>query len=130
MAIVKLFDPLGQIGESTATGDGEVRELAILNVAVGRLGEGVNITDKVGFQELNALFKVIHLLLVLFFFTQELLFEAVTMCFGGDDKSIDDGPVGGCVEGVSGNGTSNGLGGEPPKGNEVVDGSGVPSGEY
>ncbi len=107
-----------------------MRESAIFSVAIRRLGEGVDIANEVGFQELNGFFEVIHLLLVLFFFAHELLFEAMVACFGGNDKSVNDGPVAGCVKGVSGNGAANGSRGEPSEGNELVDSDRVLSGVY
>ncbi len=130
MTVIKLLDPLGWIGESIATGDSEMGKSAILGVASGRLGEGVDVTDKAGLQEFDGFFKVIHLLLVLFFFSHMLLLEVVGVGFRGNDKSIDDGLVGGCVEGVGGDGTVDRLRGEPPKSDEVVDGGRVFSGGY
>jgi len=67
---------------------------------------------------------------VLFFLGGEFLFEVMEPGFGGDDQSIDDGPVGGGIEGMSGDGAADGLRGESSEGNEVVDGGGVFSSRY
>jgi len=67
---------------------------------------------------------------VLFFFAHKLLFKAVSVCFRGDNESIDDGLVGGCIKSVSGDGTADGSGGEPPKGDKVVNGGRVFSSRY
>ena len=105
-------------------------ESAILGIAIWRLGKGVNVPDKMGLPELNGLFKVIQFLFMLFFLAHTLLFEAVGAGFGGDDKSIDDGLVGSCVKGVSGDGVVDRSRGEPPKSDEVINGGGVLSGGY
>ncbi len=105
-------------------------KLAILGVAGRRLGEGVDVADEMGLQELNGFFEVIHLLLVLFFLSHTLLLEVVSVGLRGDDKSIDDGPVGGCVEVVSGDGAADGLRGESFKSDKIVDGGGVFSSGY
>ncbi len=75
MAIIKLLDPFGWAGESVSDRDGEVRESAVLDVAVWRVAEGVDVPDETGFKELNGFIKVIHLLLMAFFLGGELLVE-------------------------------------------------------
>jgi len=73
VTIIELFDPFGWVGESVATGDSEVRELAVLGISVGWLAEGVNVPDKMGFKELNSFVEVIQLLLMGLFLGSELL---------------------------------------------------------
>jgi len=107
-----------------------VRELAIFGVTGGRLGEGVNVANETGLQELDGFFEVIHLLLVLFFLSQALLLEVMSAGFGGDDQSVDDGLIGSCIKGVGGNGAVDRSRGQPPKSDEIIDSGGVFSGGY
>ena len=130
MTIVELLDPLGQVEEPVAAGDSKVGKSTVLSVASRRLREGINVADKAGLQEFDGFFEVIHLLLVLFFFSHTLLLEVVSVGLRGDDESIDDRPVGGCVKGVGGDGTVDRLRGKPSKSDEVVDGGGVFSDGY
>ena len=81
LPVVEFLDPLGWVGEPVATGDGEGGEATILNVAIWGLGEGVDVPDKMGLQELDCFIEVIQLLLVTFFFGGQLLLEVVGACF-------------------------------------------------
>ncbi len=81
MAIVKLLDPFCWVGEPIAAGDGEVQKLPVFSIAIWGLGEGVNVPDETGLQELDTLFEVIHAFLVLFFLGGKLVFEVVGVCF-------------------------------------------------
>src|SRR6266403_2353720 len=94
------------------------------------MGEGVDISDEAGLQKLDALFEVIHTLFVFLLLSGKLLFEVVRACFGGDDESIDDGPVGGGIKGMGGNGAMDRLGRELSEGEKIVDSCGVFSGGY
>ncbi len=51
--------------------------MTIFDIAIRGLGEGVNVADKMGFQELDGLVEVIQLLLVTFFLGGQLLLEVV-----------------------------------------------------
>src|SRR6266403_4343873 len=88
--VVEFLDPFGWVREPSPTGDGERREATIFDVPIGRLGEGVDVSDKVGFKKLDRLFTVIQLLFVVRFLGGEVLVVMVGAGFGGDDKSIDD----------------------------------------
>ncbi len=54
---------------------------SVLNISFGRGAEGVNVTNEMGFKELNGFFKVIHLRLVGCFLGGELLVELLRLCF-------------------------------------------------
>ncbi len=105
-SVVELLDPFCWVGEPVAAGDSERGEVAILDIAIQRLKEGVDIPDKMGLQELDCFVEVIQLLLVTFFFGGQFLLEVVGACFRGDDESVDDGLVGVGFEGMSGDGTA------------------------
>src|SRR6266446_6868263 len=92
--IIELLDPLGWVCEPSSAGDGDGGEVAILDVSFGWLGEGVNIANEMGFKKLNRFFMVIQLLFVVCFLGGQVLLEVVGAGFGGDDQSVDDGPVG------------------------------------
>src|SRR6266403_162383 len=92
--IIELLDPLGWVRESSSAGDSEGGEMAVLDIAVGWLGEGVDVPDEAGLKKLNCLFMVIQLLLVVHFLGGQVLLEAVGAGFRGDNQSIDDGPIG------------------------------------
>jgi len=104
--IVELLDPFGRVRESSTTGDGEGGEAAVLNVSVGQLGEGVDVPGESGLEELDCPFTVIQLLFVVHFLVGQVLLEAVSAGFRGDDQPVDDGPVGICGEVVVGDGTT------------------------
>ena len=101
--IIELLDPFGRVGQSPSTGDGEGGESAVLDVALGRLGESVDIPDEVGFEELDCLFTVIQLLFVVRFLVCQVLLELVGAGFGGDNQFVNDGSVGVGREVVAGN---------------------------
>ncbi len=103
--------------------------MTIFDVAIRGLGEGVDVPDKTGFQELNGFAEVIQLLLVTFFLGSQLLLEAVSAWLQGDDKSIDDGLVGVGVKSVSGDGTTDRLRGHSSEGEKMVGGCRVFSAE-
>ena len=88
--IIELLDPLGWVGEPSSAGDSEGGESTIFDIAVGRLGEGVDVANKSGFQEFDRLFMVIQLLFVVRFLGGEVLVVPVGASFGGDDQPIDD----------------------------------------
>ena len=92
--IVELPDPFGRVGEPSTTGDSEGGEAAVLNVPVGWLGEGVNVSDEMGFEKFDRLFTVIQLLFVVRFLGSHVLLEAVGAGLGGDDQPVDNGSVG------------------------------------
>src|SRR6266436_4816537 len=98
--VIKLLDPLGWVRESSSTGDSEGGEMAVLNVAVGWLGEGVDVPDEAGLKKLDCLFTVIQLLFVVCFLGGQVLLEVVGAGLGGDNQSIDDGSRGVCGEDV------------------------------
>src|SRR6266478_10166281 len=100
------------------------REGAVLNVSVGWLGEGVNVSDEAGFQELDRLFTVIQLLFVVCFLGSHVLLEAVGASFGGDDQPVDDGSIGVGREVVTGDCASDRSGGHLSEGEEMVGGGG------
>ncbi len=78
--------------------------MTIVNVPLGWLGEGVNVPDEVGLQELDRFFMVIQLLFVLRFLGSQVLVEAVSAGFRSDDQSVDDGTIGVGGEVVAGDG--------------------------
>src|SRR6266481_4123941 len=82
--IIELLDPLGWVGQSSAAGDSEGSELAVFDIPIGWLGEGVDVSDKTGFQELDRLFTVIQLLLVVRFLDGQVQLEAVSVGFPSD----------------------------------------------
>src|SRR6266446_4777966 len=102
--IIELFDPLGWVGEPPSAGDSEGGESTIFNVALGRLGEGVDVPDEAGFEELDRLFTVIQLLFVVRFLGGEVLVVAMGASLGGDDEPVDDRSVGVGGEVVAGDG--------------------------
>ncbi len=55
--------------------------MAIFNVSVGWLGEGVDIPDKSGLEELDCLFMVIQLLFVVRFLGEQVLLVMVSVGF-------------------------------------------------
>jgi len=128
--IIEFLDPFGGVREPVAAEDGKCGEATIFNVAIRGLGEGVDIPDGTGFQEFNSFTEVIQLLLVTFFLGGQLLLEAVSVCLQGNNKPVDDGPVGVSVEGMSGDGATDQSRGHPPKGEEMVGNSGVSSDGY
>jgi len=67
------------------------------------LGEGVDVSNEAGFQELDRLFMVIQLLFVVRFLGCQVLLEAMGAGFGGDNQSVNDGSVGVGREVVAGN---------------------------
>src|SRR6266478_3123030 len=101
--VVELLDPFGRVRKSSPDGDGECWESPVLDVPVGRLGEGVNIPDETGLKELDCLFTVIQLLLVVCFLGGEVLVVAVSAGLGGDDEPVDDRAIGVRREVVAGN---------------------------
>src|SRR6266446_4217733 len=103
--VIELLDPLSWVGEPSSAGDGEGGELAVFDVPVGWSGEGVNIADEAGFQELDRFFTVIQLLFVVHFLGGQVLLEAMGVGLGGDDQSVDDGSIGVRGEVVAGDGT-------------------------
>ncbi len=91
--IVELLNPLGWVRESSAARDSEGGKATVFDIALGWLGEGVDVADESRLEELDHLFTVIQLLLVVRFLGGEVLLEAVGAGLGGDDEPIDDGPV-------------------------------------
>src|SRR6266403_3084531 len=104
--IVELLDPLGWVRESSSAGDSEGGETAVLNIAVRWLGEGVDVPDEAGLKELDCLFMVIQLLLMVRFLGGQVLLAAVGAGLGGDDQAVDDGPIGVGGEVVAGDCTA------------------------
>jgi len=92
--IIELLDPFGRVRESSSAGDSEGGEATVLNVPVGWLGEGVNVSDKTGFEKFDHLFTVIQLLFVVRFLGSDVLLEVVGAGLRGDNQSIDNGSIG------------------------------------
>ena len=78
--------------------------MAIFNIPIRWLGEGVNVPDETGFKKLNRFFTVIQLLFVVRFLGGEVLVVAMGASLGGDDEPVDDRPIGIGGEVVAGDG--------------------------
>ncbi len=81
--------------------------MAVFDIAVRGLGECFDIPNEVGLHELDGFVMVIQLLLELRFLGSQVLAEAVSSCFGGNDEPVDDGSIGVHWEVVAGDGSVN-----------------------
>ncbi len=79
--VVELLDPFGRVGQPTTARDGEGVKVAVLDVSLGWLGEGVYVSNEAGFKELDRLLTVIQLLFVVCFLCREVLLEVVGVGF-------------------------------------------------
>src|SRR6266446_1909275 len=122
--VIELLDPLGWVREPSPDRDSKRRETAIFDIAGRGLGEGVDVPDEAGFEELDRLFMVIQLLFVVRFLGGEVLVVAMGASLGGDDEPVDDRPVGVGGEVVAGDGGADRSGGHLSKGEEVALGGG------
>src|SRR6266446_6021046 len=94
--------------------------MAIFDIAGRGLGEGVDVSDEMGLEELDRFFTVIQLLFVVRFLGGEVLVVAVSVGLGGDDEPVDDRSVGVGGEVVAGDGGADRSGRHLSKGEEVV----------
>src|SRR6266478_5653648 len=84
--VVELLDPLSWVGEPSPDRDSKRWEMAVFDISGRRLGEGVNIPDETGFEELDRLLVVIQLLFVVRFLGGKILVVTVGASLGGDEN--------------------------------------------
>src|SRR6266446_1134362 len=128
--VIELLDPFGRVREPSSDRDSKRREMAIFDIAGRGLGEGVDVADETGFEELDRLFMVIQLLFVLRFLGSAVLVEAMSAGLGGDDEPVDDRSVGVGGEVVAGDGSADGSGRHLSEGEEMVLGGGGSGGYW